>query len=179
MKMIYSSVIGICLVFMVASTSAQTKQTDLTGKWEIDISASKIGGPVPIKSSTIIITQTKDQISIKRIVKWDKSGLGDRAVMISDRGGAVRKYKLDGTDVITKMDGNGMEGTQTSSAMFGESGQLIIDSSATIKHQMGESNSTSKETWTLSDGGKILTIVSKTEAAGGMGVDSKQVFRKK
>lgn len=140
----------------VCALSAQTP--NFSGEWKMDIARSDFGRfPAPAQ-----LTRTIHQNGPSLQIDTYQKG----------RQGEVRselKYSTDGKECVNHMQGGDAKGT----ARY-QGASLVIES--TRDYQGTEIRS--KETWTLSDGGKVLTILNHVAIAQQGEADTKLVLNK-
>lgn len=185
-KVIFLSVFVCLLAF---SAFAQTKTTDFSGTWELDKSKSKLDERMRVESMTMTVTQTAAELKVETQTKrmpppeGDGQGRGGGGMGRGGMGGGFGGG--DGTTTYT-LDGKESKITQetpmgaipvTLKAKFDE-GKLKLTQTRTINTQMGEFSITTKETWTLSEDGKTLTVKRDMETPRGTN-SSEMVYTKK
>ena len=174
----------VCL--MALSAFAQDKKaTDFSGTWTLDASKSKLDERARIESLTLTVTQTDKDIKVetatKRLPPPEGTGTGQGGGM--GRGGGfgggdgVTTYTLDGKETSTEVEGRmGKVPVKLKAELDG--GKLKLSRSSTFNTQMGEITTTTKETWSLSEDGKTLTVKRDMESPRGTN-SSEMVFTKK
>ncbi|MBK7707545.1 MAG: hypothetical protein IPN69_07135 [Acidobacteria bacterium] len=174
------------ILCVAAFSAAAQKTTDFSGTWTLDVSKSKLDERARIESMTMTVTQTDKDIKIESATKRlpppaDASG-GGRGGMGQGRGGfgggdGVFTYTLDGKESQISQEGPMGAIPVTLKGKFEES-KLKLSQSRTFSTQMGEITMTTKDTWTLSDDGKTLTVNRESESPRGTN-SSEMVFTKK
>jgi hypothetical protein len=181
----------VCLTAISAFAQDNKKAADFSGSWTLDVSKSKLDERARIESMTMTVTQTDKDIKIetatKRLPPPEGAGGGGGQGGGMGRGGMGRggfgggdgttTYTLDGKETSIEADGPmGKIPVKLKAEL--EAGKLKLSSSRTFNTQMGEVTMTTKETWTLSDDGKTLTVKRDTESPRGTN-SSEMVFTKK
>ncbi len=170
------------LVF-AAAISAQDKMTDFSGKWDLDVSKSKLSEQMRIESMTMTVSQTDKEIKIesstKRPERQDGGGTGGgmRRGMGGGLGGDSQTiYTLDGKETVTDMAG-AMGGKMTAKAKAEKDGKLKLEQTRNVETPMGARSMKLTEMWSLSADGKTLTVKRDTESPRGTN-SSELVFTK-
>lgn len=141
----------------VALAVAAQAAPNFTGEWKMNIAKSDFG-PVPAPSELTRSIQHKDpNLSIKT---HQKGAQGDITTEL--------KYTTDGKPCMNKVNGSDSAGT----AKF-EGDNLVIESTRDFQGMQLRT----KETWSLSDGGKTLTIQNHIQVPQGE-FDAKLVLEK-
>ena len=174
----------VCLL-AISAFAQDKKTTDFSGKWELDVSKSKLDERARIESMTMNVAQTDKEIKIETMVKRAENGGGGGGTnrggggggMMMGGGNGSMTYTLDGKETQISQDSPMGAIPVTLKAKFDE-GKLKLSQSRTINTQMGEISITTKETWTLSEDGKTLTVKRETETPRGA-QSSEMVFAKK
>lgn len=168
-----------CVLTLVfaAAVSAQDKMTDFSGKWNLDVSKSKLSEQMRIESMTMTVTQTEKEIKIESAVKRAEN---------PDAGGQMRRggfggdsqtiYTLDGKETVTDMAG-AFGGKMTAKAKAEKDGKLKLIQTRNIETPMGARSMKLTETWSLSADGKTLTVKRESETPRGNN-SSELVFTK-
>lgn len=154
---------------------------DFSGTWTLDKGKSKLGERNRIESRTIKATQTATDLTVETTTKREAPPEGAGGGMGGGNrpgggGGGMRGgfgggdgttvYKLDGKEVTTEVEGPmGKMPVKTTATMSGDA--LNVTTARTFNTPNGEMTLTSKEKWTLSDGGKTLTVVNTTTTPRG------------
>ena len=174
-----------CCLFAVAAFAQ--KSPDFSGTWNLEVGASKLGEGSRIESMTLTVTQTGKDIKIDTKTTRTPRREGEQGGMGGGRGAGRRgafgmddgleTYTLDGKE--TKIDQEGPNGPipVVKKASI-ETGKLELSSARTLTLQMGEITMTRKESWTLSDEGKTLTVVRENVTPRNT-ISTTFVFRKK
>ena len=166
------------MCLLAVGVFAQAK-TDFSGSWTLDKGKSKLGERNRIESRTIKATQTATDLTVETTTKREAppegagggqgggnrpGGGGGRGMMGGGDGTTV--YKLDGKEATTEVEGPMGKMPVKTTASLGSSA-LEVSTVRTFNTQMGEMTLTTKEKWTLSDGGKTLTVVSTSTTPRG------------
>lgn len=177
----------VCL--LAVSAFAQDKKADFSGGWTLDVSKSKLDERARVESMTMTVAQTDKDIKIETAVKRlpppanAGGGMGDGM----RRGGGMRggfggdgnyTYTLDGKETSINQETPMGAIPVKLKAELGGDGKLKLSSARTMNTQMGEMTITTKETWTLSEDGKTLTVKRDMETPRGTN-SSEMVFTKK
>lgn len=131
---------------------------NFSGEWKMDIAKSDFGRMPAPEALSRTIQQTD---SLLHIQTYNKGKQGEVRSEL--------KYTTDGKECVNHMQGGDAKGT----VKF-QGANLVIDS--TRDYQGTEIRS--KETWTLSDGGKVLTIQNHVTIAQQGDFDTKLVLNK-
>lgn len=149
----------LCLALLMLAlglVQAQAK-TDYSGTWKMNTAKSDFG-PAPAPDS-IVMKIAHDDPSLKANVA-QTGGSGDMTYDMV--------YTTDGQECVNHPGGNEMKST-----LKWEGDVLTIDT----KGSFSGMDFTAKDHWTLSDGGKTMTIQRHASAAGGE-FDMKLVMEK-
>ena len=171
----------VCL--MTISAFAQ-KATDFSGSWTLDVSKSKLDERARIESMTLVVAQTDKDIKIETATKrlpppegMNQGGGMGRGGGMGFGGDGTNTFTLDGKETTTEIEGRmGKVPVKLKAEIDG--GKLKLTRTSTFNTQMGEITTTTKETWTLSDDGKTLTVKRDMETPRGTN-SSEMVFTKK
>lgn len=131
---------------------------NFSGEWKMDIAKSDFGSMPAPQAISRSIQQTDSSLHIQTYTKGKQ--------------GEVRSelnYTTDGKECVNHLQGGDAKG-----AVKFQGASLVIDS--TRDYQGTEIRS--KETWTLSDGGKVLTIQNHVTIAQQGDFDTKLVLNK-
>lgn len=179
MKKVLILSIFICLSAISVFAQEIVNTKDFSGDWELDVSKSKLDERSRIESMTMKVVQTNDEIKIETVTKraeGNGDGRGGR-MMMGGGGNSNFTYMLNGKESkITQDSPMGAVPVTLKAKLDGD--KLKLNQTRTINTQMGEVSITTKETWTLSDGGKTLTVKRETETPRGTN-SSEMVFMKK
>ncbi len=176
------------LVCVAAISAAAQKSADFSGTWDLDVSKSKLDERARIESMTMTVAQTDKDITVETATKRlpppadANGGGGGGRGMGGGRGGfgggdGKYTYTLDGKESKISQEGP-MGAIPVSLKAKVEEGKLKLSQSRTFNTQMGEMTMTTKETWTLSEDGKTLTVKRDTESQRGTN-STEMVFNKK
>jgi hypothetical protein len=172
--------------FTVASF-AQAKPTNFSGMWELDIPKSQLDVRTRIESLTMTVVQTDKELKVTTETKRPAppadapvgGGPGRGRGMGGRFGGGdgTVAYSLDGKETVVEIDGpNGKLPIKYKGTL--EGGKANLSSVRTFSGPMGEITSTTKDVWTLSSDGKILTVVREQTSPRGTN-SSTLVFARK
>lgn len=176
----------VCL--LAVSAFAQDKKADFSGSWTLDVSRSKLDERARIESMTMTVAQTDKDIKVETATKRLPPPADAMQSGGGGQGGGMRRgggfggdgtflYTLDGKESSIETDGPmGKVPVKLKAEIDG--GKLKLSSTRTFNTQMGEVSMTTKETWTLSDDGKTLTVKRDTETPRGTN-SSEMVFTRK
>lgn len=166
----------LCLLAM--SALAQSK-TDFSGKWELDVSKSKLDERARIESMTMTVTQTEKELKVETATKRaprpegempNGGGMRPGGGMGGGRGGfggdGTIVYNLEKETTVDQESPMGAIPVTLKAKAEGE-GKLKLSSSRTFNTQMGAVTATTKETWELVDGGKALKVKREMESPRG------------
>ncbi|QYO65408.1 hypothetical protein [Leptolyngbya sp. 7M] len=171
-------------VFVISAISAfsQSGEVDFSGKWSLDIEASKLEARDRIESMTMDVSQSAAEITIGTVTKRaapPDGGMGGRGGgmgMGRPGGDAKLTYSLDGKEkTIDQATPMGSVPVSLKAKM--DSGKLKLSQTRTISGPMGEISLTTKEEWSLSSDGKTLTVKRETITPRGT-MSSTLVFTK-
>lgn len=182
-KVLFLSVF-VCL--LAVSAFAQNK--NFSGSWTLDVGKSKLDERMRIESMTMTVAQTDKDIKVetatKRLPPPADAGGGMGGGM--GRGGGMRgmggdssfTYTLDGKETSVNQETPMGAMSVKLKAEMEKDGKLKLSSSRTFNTPNGEMTMTTKETWTLSEDGKTLTVKRDSESPRGTN-SSEMVFTKK
>jgi hypothetical protein len=179
-------------VCLLAVSAFAQKKADFSGSWTLDVSKSKLDERARIESMTLNVAQTDKDIKVETATKRtpppaDMQGGGGQG---NGQGGGMRRgggfgggdgtttYTLDGKETSMEADSPMGKVPVKLKANLESDGKLKLNSSRTITTQMGEISITTKESWSLSDDGKTLTVKRDMETPRGTN-SSEMVFTKK
>ena len=157
---------AIALFLMAIGVSAQDKG-NFGGHWELDTAKSKLDERARIQAMTLDVAQTAADIKVQSKTtltprpEGDTGGNGGGRGM--GRGGgfgggdSAMTYTLDGKETTIQQEGPMGQVPVTLKAKL-EGSKLNLSSSRTFNGPNGEVSVSTKETWTLSDDGKTLTV---------------------
>ena len=175
------------IVCLLAISAFAQKKVDYSGNWTLDVSKSKLDERARIESMTMTVTQTDKDIKVETATKRtpppaDVQGNGQGGGM--RRGGGfgggdgTTTYTLDGKDTITETETPMGKMPVKLKAELEKDGKLKLNQSRTFNSPAGEVSLTTKETWTLAEDGKTLTVKRDTESPRGTN-SSEMIFTKK
>jgi hypothetical protein len=154
------------LFVMAMSVSAQNAPS-FSGTWTLDVSKSKLGERNNIESQTLTVTQTDKDIKIANQTKrgappagapgGGRPGGGGMGGPGGPGGDNSVSYILDGKEVTIEQD-SPMGKIPVKMTGKVDGGKLKLATSRTFNGPNGEITSTSKETWSLSEDGNVLTV---------------------
>jgi len=139
---------------------AQAAHADFSGSWALDPAQSDGGQFVPTKM-TQKVTQTATQMLVDRATT---NQMGETSASL--------KYALDGSTSVNEIT-MGPASAKVSTVVTWEGDSPVFSSSFNVQG----TDITSKDRWTLSDGGKKLTV-NRTVNIGGEDRSSKLVLIK-
>lgn len=143
------------LLFAAAAFAATP---DFSGTWKLNGSKSDFGQFPPTPSITQKVTHAEPKVSIDTKMTTDNGDLQFAA-----------NYTTDGKPTTNQ----GFGGSEMKSTAKWDGESLVMES----KGSFGDGEFTIKDKWTLSDGGKLLTV--QRHFSSGMGdSDQKLVFEK-
>ena len=177
---------ALTLFMMAVGVSAQDKG-NFSGHWELDTSKSKLDERARIQSMTLDVAQTAADVKVESKItraprpEGDAGGNGGGRGMGRGRGfgggDSAMTYSLNGKETTIQQEGPMGQIPVTLKAKL-DGGKLHLSSSRTFNGPNGEITSTTKETWTLSDDGKTLTVEREQRNPRGTN-SSTMVFTKK
>ncbi|MEP6900786.1 MAG: hypothetical protein ABJA66_03490 [Actinomycetota bacterium] len=181
---------------LAISGLAQDKKTDFSGNWTLDVSKSKLDERARVESMTMTVTQTDKDIKVETATKrmpppdgamqgggqgnGQGNGQGGGGMRRGGFGGGdgTTVYTLDGKETSMEIEGPMGKMPVKLKAELESGGKLKLSKLSSFTTQMGEITITTKETWTLSDEGKTLTVKRDSETPRGTN-SSEMVFTKK
>jgi hypothetical protein len=140
---------------ILAALSAQAAP-NFSGDWKLNNAKSDFGG---IPAPELLTRTIKHDDPALEITTHNKGAQGESTTQL--------KYTTDGKECINKLPSGDAKGTAKWQGY-----SLVIDSSREFQGGV----STQKETWTLTDGGKTLTILN--HVSGQREFNVKYVFEK-
>ena len=156
------------LAALTLSSYGQAKPANFSGTWNLDIPKSQMNERMRIESLTMTVVQSDKELKVTSETKRpgppaDASqpgpngpGGGRRGMRGFGSDGTVA-YSLDGKETIVEIDGpNGKMPIKYTASL--EAGKANLTSSRSFSGPMGDITATTKEVWTLSPDGKILTV---------------------
>jgi len=171
-----------------AQGAGKVSTRDFSGVWDLDVSKSKLDERARIESQTMTVSQIGNDLKVTTETKR-KAPPADAAAGAPGGGGGrggrggfgggdgTNTYTLDGKETTTTRD-TPMGSIPTKHTAMLDQGRVRISSSSTFTGQNGEVTMTSKETWTMSDDGKTLTVERESTSPRGTSA-STMVFVKK
>jgi hypothetical protein len=170
----------VCLATVAAFS--QAKPTDFSGTWVLDVGKSQLGERMRIEAMTMTAAQTEKELKVttetKRPAPPADASPGGRGMGRGFGGGeGTVSYSLDGKETIVEIDGpNGKLPVKYKGTI--DTGKANLSSSRSFSGPMGEVTITTKDTWSLSADGKMLTVVREQSTPRGTS-SSTLVFVKK
>lgn len=146
------------MILALAAAAAFAATPDLSGTWKLNTSKSEFGQfPAP-SSMTMKVTHADPKLAFE--IKM-ASDMGDMDF--------TTNCTTDGKECKNQ----GFGGSETTSVVQWDGDTLVVQT----KGSFGDNDFTMKDKWTLSDGGKVLTIV--RHWSSGMGeIDQKMIMEK-
>jgi hypothetical protein len=166
---------------IVGLTAFAAMAQDFSGSWKLDVSKSKLDERQRIESMSMNVTQTTADIKVETQTKRlppPADGQGGGRGMGGGFGGgdSTMTYTLDGKESQIQQDTpRGPMPVAIKAKMDG--GKLKLSQARTFSGPMGEITMTTRETWTLSEDGKTLTVNRESESPRGTN-SSEMVFVK-
>lgn len=163
----------VCSMLLLGLWAVNAAAPNFAGTWVLDKAKSELPPQQAqnIKSRTWTITQDDKQITVTpktELAEGAAAGGGGGRGGGMGGGNQPRTFKLDGSEVVNENP----RGKSTTKAKLSDSGLEI----ATVS-SFGDNTITSKEHWTLADGGKTLKVHTSTETPQGAR-ETNQVFTK-
>jgi hypothetical protein len=184
---LFAAILALCALAGAAQEKA-AKTPDFSGTWILDVSKSQLGERNFIESQTLTVKQTANDIKVETATKrtppptvnmnGDRGGKGPMGGGMGGgrMGDTPWTYALDGKDTKGEMPGPMGPMPVTLNAKF-DGKTLLLSRVSTLNGQMGEVTISNKETWSLSEDGKTLTI--NTERSGMRTETTVKVYNKK
>jgi hypothetical protein len=183
MKRISLFVAILALCALAAAAQDKVKTSDFSGTWILDVSKSQLGERSFIESQTLTVKQTATDLKVETATKRTpppamnpsggqvaKGGFGGGMGGGRMGGGDTPwTYSLGGKDTKGEMSGPMGAIPVTLNAKF-DGKTLLLSRVSTFNGQMGEVTMTNKESWSVSDDGKTLTV--NAERNGMRGTES-------
>lgn len=165
-KIVLTTFLSILLAAL--SISAQTKATDFSGDWTLDVNRSKFSNGMQIESMTLKVSQTEKELKVENMTKRSQTDMRGGVGRRGGNGGAITtNYTLDGKETSSDV-GNGMSnGKETRKATVTSDGKLSLTSTRTLNDGTGELVIKTNETWELADAGAILKVIRYMETPRG------------
>jgi hypothetical protein len=148
------------MLLVIAAAGAQAKP-DFSGKWVLDVAKSDFGQAPAPESIVHVVVHKEPNVTI---TTTQKSGGGETT--------NERKLTTDGKENVNRLKMMGGEQEAKSTSKW-DGGKLTT----TTKLDMQGMAVELQDTWELSDGGKVLTVVRQTTAPQGS-LTQKFVFNK-
>jgi len=168
---------------------AQAKPTDFSGTWSLDIPKSQLDVRMRVEALTMTVVKTDKELKVTNEIKraappadaaapsGGAGSGGGRGMGRGFGGDGTVVYSLDGKETTVEVDGpNGKLPIKYKATM--EGGKANLSSLRTFSGPNGEMTFTTKDVWTLSDGGKTLTVAREQVTPRGTST-STMVFVKK
>lgn len=183
MKRLFSTM---ALLVFAASVGFAQPASDYAGKWSLDVKASELDQRSMVESMTLTVSATEKDISVttesvrqQRQGQGGAGGQGGRGQGMGPGlmpGDGTVKYNLDGKAVkdTQEMQMGNIELTLTGKA---SATGLSLVTERKMSSPVGEISLKTSENWSLSDGGKTLTIKREMDTPRGK-MNSVLVFRK-
>jgi hypothetical protein len=133
-----SFLLPVCALLTVSFTALAADNPNFTGEWKMNPSKSNFG---PVPAPDLLTRSIKHHDPDLQITTHQKGGRGESTTEL--------KYTTDGKPATNKVQGLDSKGTAR-----WEGDKLVIESWLEIQG----SEIKGKEVWSLSDGGKTLTI---------------------
>jgi len=167
-------VLGALFCLFAAAVSASA-QGNFAGDWTLDKDQSELGERSRLKSMTMNVTQSDNELTYERKIEQEEGGQGGGRGMGGGRGGdpGAVTFDLEGKETTAKTP----RGEAKLKAKKVDGNKLELTRSQTFEGRMGTMTITTIETWELSEDGKTLTISSETETPRGAR-SSKMIFIK-
>jgi hypothetical protein len=122
------------------------------------------GGPQEV---TLVLKQTDNELSLTR-----KASMGGQ-----ERPAVEAKFTLDGKESVNSMPGRGGQTTQVKSKAKWNKDKLVIESVRNVSTPNGDFEITTKDEYSLSSDGKVLTVTTTTTTPQSDNT-AKQVYNK-
>ncbi|MGH9821574.1 MAG: hypothetical protein ACRD43_15550 [Pyrinomonadaceae bacterium] len=187
MKFVFAVVAGLILA---AAAFAQGPTPNFSGHWDLDVSKSKLDERARIQSMSLDVAQSATTVKVDtkttRAPRPDGAGGGGgqgggggmgRGGGFGGGGDQSATYTLDGKE--TTVDTPGPNGSIPSKLKADlDAGKLHLSSASTFTTPNGDFSRSTKETWSLSDDGRTLTVERESTTSRGSN-SSTMVFVKK
>ena len=157
-KTIVSTAIFATSLFLAASHAQAA--TNFSGEWKMNASKSDFG-PMAAQAPQVLTRTIKHSDPALEIATHQKGAAGETNTQL--------KYTTDGKECVNKLPNGDAKGTAK-----WQGDNLIVES---VREVQG-TEIKAKETWTLSDGGKVLTILNHVSVPSQGEFDLKYVFEK-
>ena len=188
MKKLYFLAAAVFLFSVSAVAQEKAGATkDFSGVWTLDVSKSKLGERSRIESMTLTVAQVGKDLKVTTETKRQAppadapaggGGGGGRGMGRGFGGGdGTNTYSLDGKETTTQRETQ-MGSIPVKHTAILDQGRVRISSSSTFTTPNGDVTTTTKETWSMSDDGKTLTVERESTSPRGTNA-STMVFTKK
>ncbi len=146
-------------ILLTTLFAATLSAANFSGEWKLDAAKSDFG---PAPAPDLMTRSIKQTLPAVEISTHQKGAAGETTTQL--------KYTLDGKESVNKLPTGEAKGTAKNRRREHRHS----------KHARGSGISfiASKETWSLSDGGKVLTILNHISIPGQGELDFKLVFDK-
>jgi hypothetical protein len=145
-------------ILLTTLFAATLSAANFSGEWKLDAAKSDFG---PAPAPDLMTRSIKQTLPAVEISTHQKGAAGETTTQL--------KYTLDGKESVNKLPTGEAKGT---AKIDGEN--IVIQSTREVQG----TSIASKETWSLSDGGKVLTILNHISIPGQGELDFKLVFDK-
>jgi hypothetical protein len=145
-------------IFLLTLFCATLSAANFSGEWKLDPAKSDFG---PAPAPELMTRSIKQTLPAVEISTHQKGAAGESTTQL--------KYTLDGKESVNKLPTGESKGT---AKLDGD--HMVIDSTRDYQG----ATITVKETWSLSEGGKVLTIVNHLSVPGQGEFDAKLIFNK-
>ena len=145
-------------ILLTTLFAATLSAANFSGEWKLDPAKSDFG---PAPAPEMMTRSIKQTLPAVEISTHQKGAAGESTTQL--------KYTLDGKESVNKLPTGESKGT---AKLDGD--HMVIESS---RDYQGMTLAV-KETWTLSEGGKVLTILNHITVPGQGEFDSKLFFNK-
>src|SRR5437867_1269424 len=125
------------------------------------------GGPGGPQEVTLVLKQTDNELSLTR-----KASMGGQ-----ERPAVEQKFTLDGKESVNSMPGRGGQTTQVQSKAKWNKDKIVIDGVRNVSTPNGDFEVTTKDEYSLSSDGKVLTVTTTTSTPQNDNT-AKQVYTK-
>jgi hypothetical protein len=143
---------------LIAASAALAAGPDLSGSWKLNASKSEFGQFPPPSSMTQKVTHAEPKLTVALKMASDMGDFDNTA-----------NYTTDGKECTNQ----GFGGSEAKSVTKWEGESLVMETKGTF----GDNAYTMKDKWTLSEDGKILTIVRHFSSSMG-DLDQKLIMEK-
>lgn len=177
--MIQAILLFVALFITAVTCSAQTAG-NYSGSWELDTAASKLDERARIESMKMTVTQIEKDLTVSTETKRAGGPGGERPQGGPPAGGGMGRGMgggFGGGDGKFTYSLDGKETTNTQTTAMGsvplklkakvERDKLKLSVTRTVSSPMGEMTVTTKEEWSLSADGTVLTVKRDMETPRG------------